>query len=291
MKTPELSIIILNYNTRDLLVTCLRSLSKVVNEVSFEVIVADNGSTDGSVEAVKDFDNRGFKIKLLKNGSNLGFAKGNNAARDLCEGEYILFLNSDTEVYPHTLRETVAYLRENIKVGVVTCKQVMLSGEIDPDSRRSFPTPWVAFTHFSFLDRIFPQSKIFAQYWYGYRSADEIFEIDVCQGAYFLTRKSILDEVDWFSEDYFLDGEDIDLSWKIKEKGYKILYYPLVSILHLKKATKKSIKSDKYVKAGVDSMEIFYRKYLWKKYPWIINLLVILGIRTMKIIRSIRRYF
>lgn len=288
-KMPELSIIILNYNTKELLVNCLKSLSRVAQEVDFEVIISDNGSTDDSLKAVKVLGDLSFNLKIQENQENLGFAKGNNAAKGLCAGKYILFLNSDTEVYSGTLKQTLAYLKENPQVGVVTCKQVMPDGKIDPDSRRSFPTPWIAFTHFSYLDRIFPQSKIFAQYWYGYRSEDEVFEIDVCQGAYFLTRKSVLDGVGWFSDDYFLDGEDIDLSWKIKEKGLKIIYYPLVSILHIKKATKKTIKNHRYIRAGVDSMEIFYRKYLWRRYPLVVNWLVILGIKLIKLLRSIRR--
>ena len=128
---------------------------------------------------------------------------------------------------------------------------------------------------------------MFAKYWYGFRSGELVQEVDVIQGAFFLTRKDLLDKVDWFSEDYFLDGEDIDLCWKIKDEGYEIIYYPDTFITHLKKATKRKFK-DISVGRGVDSMEIFYRKYLWNKYPFVLNLMVLAGIRLIKLVRLLK---
>jgi GT2 family glycosyltransferase len=272
----KLSVIILNYNTKDLTLKCVDSIVRNTKNLDYEIIVVDNGSEE-QIFRYKD-------IKILRNKTNLGFSGGNNSARKFTNGEYILFLNSDTEVYKDTLKETVKYMDRYSDIGALTCKTVLSNGGLDRDARRSFPTPWVALTHFSGLDRLFPKSKIFARYWYGYKSPDEIQEIDALQGAYFLTRKKILDEVAWFSEDYFLDGEDIDLSFKIKSAGYKIIYYPKVSILHIKKASKKA-RSLKSVMAGMNSMEIFYKKHLWENYPLILNLVVIVAIYIMKIIR------
>ncbi len=291
----ELSIVILSYNTKDLLKNCLDSLEKRKHEVKFKVIVVDNGSIDKSVEMVKkDFS----WVRLVENESNLGFAAGNNRAQGLCQGEYILFLNSDTLVNQNTLKETLAYLKGHPKVGAVTCKIKLPSGDLDKDARRSFPTPWVAFSHLSGLDRLFPSSKVFAKYWYGYKSADKIQEIDVLQGAFCMVRRQILDDLDWFDESYFLDGEDIDLCWRMKEKGWKNIYYPKVSIIHLKgvsKGKKGKVKTDlslsekrKFVMAGVNSMEIFYRKRLWKNYPLLFNLLLIGAIKILKMIRYVR---
>jgi GT2 family glycosyltransferase len=279
------------------------SLSKRRREISLEVIVPDNGSTDDSVEMVK----RDFPwVKVMENKENLGFAKGNNSARKYCHGEYILFLNSDTVVPEKTLRETVDFLKKNQNVGALTCKLVLANGQLDKDARRSFPTPWVSFTHLILrLDKFFPTSRIFAKYWYGYVSPNKLQEVDVIQGAYFLSPKKVLDEVDWFSEEYFLDGEDVDLCWKIHQMGLKIIYYPKVSILHLKGASKgkesitnKSFKTKvkkpslsermKFRMAGVNSMEIFYRKFMWKRYPLFLNLIVICGIKMMKLIRSVK---
>ncbi len=278
----KLSIIILNFNTKDLTLNCLRSLEKVKKEVQFETIVVDNGSSELFVIPTKVEES--LKIRLVKNKSNLGFAGGNNLARKYVKSEYVLFLNSDTEVHKNTLKETVKYLDEHINVGALTCKTILPSGKLDKDARRSFPTPWVAFTHFSGLDKVFPNSKIFSRYWYGYNSSDEIQTIDALQGAFFLTRKKVLNEVNWFSEDYFLDGEDIDLSWKIINSGYKNIYYPLVSILHVKKASKKK-RSLKSAMAGMNSMEIFFKLRLWKNYPLVLNFMVLIAIYLMKAIR------
>lgn len=289
MTKPELSIIILSFNTKDLLSDCLASLEKVQGELEFEVIVADNGSVDGSLEMVK----KNFPwVIALDNKGNLGFARGNNMARKIAGGEYILFLNSDTIVYKNALRKSLDFLKSDRKIGAVSCKLVLANGKLDRDARRRFPTPWVSFNRL-----ILGNGKL---YWYGDIPEDEVHEVDVIQGAFHLSPKKVLDEVGWFSEDYFLDGEDIDLCWKIRAKGYKIYYYPEVSILHLKGASKGKNEAKKKVPfasrlkfrmASVNSMEIFYRKFLWEKYPLIVNLLVVGGIKILKIIRFLKTAF
>lgn len=285
MKNIELSIIIVSFNTKDVLKDCLNSLRKVKKEVSFEVIVSDNGSSDGTVELMKD----DYKwVKLIDNSKNLGFARGNNLAKDVANGKYILFLNPDTLINKSTLRESLAYLKLHSDVGSMTCKILLENGKLDKDTRRSFPTPFVALTHFSGLDRIFPRSKTFAKYWYGYLDENVEHEVDVVQGAYHMTRREILDKVNWFDEDYFLDGEDIDLCWRIKELGYKIMYYPKFSIVHIKKASKKKSKSSLRITSGVKAMEIFYKKRLWDRYPFYINFLVLVGIKTLLMLRLIK---
>lgn len=280
----KLSIVILSFNTKKLLGDCLKSLKRAKSEIHFEVIVVDNGSKDRSVEFVK----KNYKwVRTVEVGENLGFSRGNNLARRIVKGEYVLFLNSDTKVNPGTLKETVEYMDEHPEVGALTCRTILPSGEIDKDAMRSFPTPWVAFTHFSYLDRLFPASKLFSRYWYGYLDVNEIQEIESLQGAFFLTSKRILDKVDWFDEDYFLDGEDIDLSWKIKRLTGKIIYYPNVSIIHVKKASKKGKRSLAAIMAGVSSMEIFYNKRLARNYSIVINALVYIGIKFLKVTRYI----
>lgn len=303
MSNPKLSIVILNFNTKELLRGCLKSLDRVTNEVSFEVIVVDNGSTDKSVEFVESLKSKMANIQLIRNKNNMGFAAGNNRARALCRGKYVLFLNSDTIVNKNTLKKCISYLEENSDVGAVTCLMVMPSGELDKDARRSFITPWIGLVHiFLKLDRLFPKSKLFGQYWYEYISPDVVHEIDVLQGAFFMTKKAILDKVGWFDEDYFLDGEDIDLSWKIMKKGWKRVYYPKVSIVHLKGATKgknatrftdagKGVSLSekmKYKMSGVNSMEIFVRKRLWNEYPLPLMIFVVTGIKVLKAIRFVK---
>ncbi|OGM28828.1 hypothetical protein A2962_05095 [Candidatus Woesebacteria bacterium RIFCSPLOWO2_01_FULL_39_61] len=297
MKKVKLSIVVLSYNTKDLLKNCLKSLEKVRNEVEFEVIVPDNGSTDGSPEMVeKEFP---WVKKVIKIGKNLGFAAGNNKARYFINGVYVLFLNPDAQVHTNTLFKTIKYLDSHADVGALGCKIVLPNGQLDKDARRSFITPWIGLTHIYLkLDRIFPKSKLFAKYWYGYISPNEEHEVDSLQGAFLLTRKRVLDQVGWFDEDYFLNAEDIDLCWKIKEKGWKIIYYPEVSITHIKGAAKGKTKETKkkvnlkeklkYRLAEVDAMELFVKKRLWKKYPLALNLFVLTGTKLLRLIRAIR---
>lgn len=291
---PELSIIILNYNTKELLDDCLESVKKRKDEVDFEVIVSDNASTDGGPDMVRE---KHPWVTLIE-GPNSGFSKGNNRAKKLVKGKYVLFLNPDTIVKKDVLFKTVRYLKEHKKVGAVTCKLVLPDGSLDKDVRRSFPTPWVSFTHLVLrADKFFPKSPLFGKYWYGYIPDTATHEVDAIQGAFFLTYKKILDKVGWFDEKYFFDGEDIDLSFQITKAGYKLVYYPDVEVIHLKGVTKGKVKKWKHKVplkqrlklrlAGMNSMERFYKKNLWKKYPVWFNWFVVFGIRSFKLVRRI----
>ena len=287
MNKTTLSVVIVSYNTREVLRNCLLSLKKVMLEVSLEVVVIDNASEDGSSEMVK---NNFEGVKLVQNSKNRGFGRANNQARDYAKGEYVLFLNSDTILHPSTLKESVNYLASNKEVGALTCKILLPDGSLDKDARRSFPTPWVSLTHFSGMDRLFPASRYFARYWYGYENNNKVHEVDVLQGAFFLTRKEILDKVGWFDTSYFLDGEDIDLCWKIKESGHNIIYFPKVSITHVKKASKKVKRNLRQILAGINSMEIFYKKRMWDRYPIFINYFVLSGIYLLRFFRTLKFY-
>lgn len=274
-RRKELSIVIVSYNTKEVLKSCLQSIESTSSKVNFEVIVSDNGSVDGSAEMVeKDFP----KYKLIKNNANLGFSKGNNAARKHVNSDTVLFLNSDTLVHENSFDLPFNYLWENRDVGAVTVKTILPNGEYDPDMRRRFPTPLVSLTHFSGFSKTYRYEDV---------SPETIQEIDVAQGAYLMAKKEVLDRVEWFDEDYFLDGEDIDLCWKVKELGYKIIYFPDVYITHIKKASKnvdrkKTLAS---VIRGVEAMRIFYSKHLETKYPFTINALVYTGINLLKFTR------
>jgi GT2 family glycosyltransferase len=140
MRRIKLSIVILNYNTKDLLEKCLGFIRKAESKTSTEVIVVDNGSVDGSVDLVK---NKFSWVKIIENARNVGFAAGNNLAKNKCQGEYVLFLNSDAFISENVLKEGIGYLDRNPDVGALTCKLVLASGKLDKDARRSFPTPWV----------------------------------------------------------------------------------------------------------------------------------------------------
>lgn len=290
MKSVDISIVIVSFNTKELLENCLQSLSAINKEAKFEVIISDNGSTDGSIEYIKQYSKKSpFDLKLIENNANIGFAKGNNVAKKFARGEYILFLNPDTIVHNGALSVSLDYLNKNPKVGAMTCRVELKNGTLDLDTRRRFPTPLIALSHFSYLDRLFPKS-IFDRYWYKEVSDNQMQEVEALQGAFFFTRKSVLDKVHWFDEDYFLDGEDIDLSFKIHEAGYVLMYNPQTNITHIKKGSKSKNKSLRSVTGGVDAMKLFYRKRLWKQYPLFVNLFVLFGINCMRALRVLKFY-
>ena len=278
MTKPKLTIIILNHDTSELLKNCLNSIYQYKNEVSFEVIVSDNASTDESVDLIKNQ----FKWVKLVQGPNISFSDGNNRARKYTKGKYVLFLNSDTIVHKNTLKKCVEYLDNHSNVGALTCKLVLPNGELDKDARRRFPTPWISF------------KKLFLgngrNYWYDEVSPEIIQEVDAIQGAFFLSRKNILDKVGWWDEKFIYDGEDLDLSYQIKKAGYEIVYFPQVSIIHLKKATKNKVVtiSLRAKMEGLNSMEYFFKKNLWNNYPIIFNYFVITGIKFLKLLRYLQ---
>lgn len=284
-KNIKLSVIILNYNTKELLEKCLESVKKCEGEVPLQVIVSDNASSDGSSDMVREK----FPWAALTEGPNEGFSKGNNRARLLAKGDMVLFLNPDTVVNRGVLKETTDFLMTHKDVGALTCKLILPDGSLDKDTRRRFPTPWISF------NRLILKNGY--KYWYLDVPDNVIQEVDAIQGAFFLTRKKILNDVGWFDEDYFFNGEDIDLCWKIRQAGWKIIYYPDVFIYHLKGVTsgksklwKPAISLRHKIKvklATVEAMEIFFRKRLFNKYPKVFSWFVILGIKVFKVLRLI----
>lgn len=286
MMKPKLSVIILNYNTKELLSDCLKSVKEHMDEVSMEVIVSDNSSNDGSQDMVK----KNFPWVKFIEGPNEGFSKGNNRAKSLVNSEMVLFLNPDTVVHKDVFAKTTKYLEEHPKVGAVTCKLVLQNGEMDKDIRRRFPTPRISFNKL-----VLGKTR---EYYYEDIPESSTHEVEAIQGAFFLTYKKLLDKVGWFDERYFFDGEDVDLCYQIYKAGYSLVYYPDVYITHLKGVTKGKVKkwrhklTDQQRKrirmAGVHSMELFYRKNLWNKYPLWFNYFVILGINLFKVVRYIR---
>jgi hypothetical protein len=278
-KKVDLSVIVLSFNTKDLLRHCLSSVFKSdLGNYHLQVIVADNASSDGSVEMLrKEFP----KVILVESKENYGFAKGNNAGLTKAKGRYILFLNSDTEVFPETLRIMLDYMERNPKVGLATCRVEFVDGSLDPASHRGFPTPGNAFTYFSGLEKLFPHSKVFSGYHLGYLDLQTSHQIDTPTGAFYLVRKKVIDEVGSFDERYFMYAEDIDLSLRIKKAGWQIMYLPLTKIIHFKKQSGRAKKEagevtpaakeirEKTIGYFFNSMKLFYDLHYKDKYPWV----------------------
>lgn len=275
----KLSIIIVNYNAGDFLNECLGSLEKARDEISFDVWVVDNASGDDSLKnAEKKFPD----FKYIKNSENLGFGKANNIALKQIKTEYILLLNPDSEVLTGTLKYMVEYMEQYSEVGVATCRVEKEDGSLDWASHRGFPTPWASFLYYFLKDD--------SLYHKTYQDLLKAHEVDAIAGAFFITRKSVLDKVGLFDEDYFLYAEDLDLCFRIKQAGFKVMYVPDVKIIHhkgissgLKKHSQEistaSLESRKRAfNSFYETMIIFYRKHLSQKYPFFINWLVYLGI-------------
>ncbi|MBI2607536.1 MAG: glycosyltransferase family 2 protein [Candidatus Doudnabacteria bacterium] len=262
----DLSIIIVSYNTKDLLRRCLRTCFGSATNFRFEVFVSDNGSTDGSVELIKqEFP----QVKLVENNANLGFSKGNNVALKQAQGRYSLLLNSDTEVNSDTFDLSIKYMDQNPAVGALSCKILLPDGSLDKSARRRFPNPTNSFFRLFGL-RKFSDYNITA-------GIDEEVEIDSGVGAYLMVRKEAIAQVGYLDEEFFMYGEDLDWCWRIKEAGFKIMYYPKASILHLKSASSKSLPFT-VIKWAHQAMKIFYRKHYAQKNNWLFNQLVYLGI-------------
>lgn len=283
-----LSIIIVSFNTKKITYQCLINLIKNFKKypLNYEVIVVDNASVDESVLMIEQLRKKWNRLKLIKSNKNLGFGKANNLGVKYSKGEYILYLNSDAIINDIDFNDLINLFKIRSDIGGLTVKVLLPNGEIDPASHRGFPTLWRSFTYFSGLEKIFKNipffNKIFGGYHLVHLNLNEIHEIEAPTGAFLLTKKEIIDKIGGFDEDYFAYGEDIEMAWQIKKLGYKIIYYPLWKVLHLKSMSGLKNKNAKIKKKTsfyfYDSMKIFYKKHYEKKYFWLINKLVYLAI-------------
>lgn len=255
----KLSVIIVNYNVKYFLEQALRSVQNAMQNVDgpVEVFVVDNNSKDASVQLVKEKFNW---VKLIKNTINTGFAKANNQAIQQANGEYVLLLNPDTVIEESTLSKVVSFMDANKNAGALGVKMIDGAGIFLPESKRGLPTPFVAFCKIFGLSTLFPKSKKFNRYHLGYLNDDAIHEVDILSGAFMLLRKKVLDKIGLLDEAFFMYGEDVDLSYRVVQAGYKNYYFPETTIIHYKgESTKKG--SLNYVKMFYKSMSIFADKH------------------------------
>lgn len=252
----KLSIIIVNYNVKHFLRQCLDSVERAIKDIDADVYVVDNHSRDDSVTFLKP---RYPNVNFIESNHNLGFARANNIAIRQSESEYVLLLNPDTIVGEHVLKNVLLFMDEHSDAGGAGVRMLKSYGESALESRRGLPTPLTAFYKMSGLCRMFPQSRRFGKYYMGYLPWDTPQKIEVISGAFCMLRRSVLDKIGLIDEDFFMYGEDIDLSYRIIKNGYNNYYVP-EKILHYKgESTQKS--SFRYVHVFYEAMLIFFRKH------------------------------
>ncbi|MBI5958033.1 MAG: glycosyltransferase family 2 protein [Chloroflexi bacterium] len=277
----DIGIVIVNWNTRDLLRDCLKSVA-ASEGVSYKVVVVDNHSADSSVEMVRgEFP----EVIVIANLDNVGYPKANNQgfrALGLDQGcgddvpRYALALNPDTVLPPTALRDMVAYMDADEKMGIAGPKLIMLDGNLDIACRRSFPTPEVSFYKMVGLSALFPRSRRFGRYNLSFLDPDIETEVDSVVGAFMMVRREAIRRVGLFDETYFMYGEDLDWAFRIKQAGWKVMYNPRVSVTHVKRAASR--QSSRAQREFYRAMLIFYRKHYRATTPWWLHSLILVGL-------------
>ena len=252
----ELTVVIVNYRVKYLLEQTLRSVEQAMQGMTGEVIVVDNLSGDDSIAFSRE---RHPQVTYIENQENVGFARANNQAIMQAQSEYTLILNPDTIITPRCLQEGIAWMQSHPKCGAIGARMMDANGVFLPESKRSFPTPWVSFCKIFGLSKLFPRSPWFAKYHLRYLSDEEPQCIDILSGAYMLCRTAVLQQLGGFDEDFFMYGEDIDLSYRIVKAGYENWFLPTPMIHYKGESTHKD--SMRYVRVFYDAMLIFYRKH------------------------------
>lgn len=283
----KLSVIIVSYNVKHFLEQCLYSVRAAVTDIDTEIFVVDNASVDGSVKMVRE---KFPEVVCIENEDNPGFARANNQAIKISTGEYILLLNPDTIVETDTFSKIVSFMDQHPDAGGLGVKMVDGTGKFLPESKRGLPTPGVAFCKVFGLSRLFPKSKLFNKYHLGYLDKEKIHEVEILAGAFMLMRKSVLDKVGLLDEAFFMYGEDIDLSYRITQAGYKNYYFPETRIIHYKgESTKKG--SLNYVFVFYNAMIIFARKHYSAKNARLFSMLINMAIYFRAFLSIANRVF
>jgi GT2 family glycosyltransferase len=253
----ELSVIIVNFNVRDFLRQCLFSVMLASENIDCEIFVVDNNSEDGSVGMIKsEFPD----VKLIINTVNSGFSAANNQAIKKSQGRFILLLNPDTIVEKDTFSKCIDFMNMHTDAGAIGIRMINGEGRFLPESKRAFPTPGIAFFKTFGLSFLFPKSLLLNKYYLPQIDYLETALTEVISGAYMFIRREALEKSGLLDEDFFLYGEDIDLSYRLLQTRYNNYYFPLVSIVHFKG---KSTSGDGYkdILHFYDSMRIYVSKH------------------------------
>ena len=265
----DLSVIIVNYNTRALTTQTVESVIRTTRGIDYEIIVVDNSS-----DKTQYFNSERANVKVIPRVENKGFGYACNIGVNVAIGRYILFLNSDTIMEEGTLKGAVDYMDSHRDTGCLGIKTLLKDGSFDHGCKRGFPTPFNSLCYVLRLDRLFPNVKKFGGYRLNYLSTDETNEVDSVSGAFMLIPRRVLDDVGLFDESIFMYGEDIDLCYRIKNAGYKVVYYADVKMTHLKGQSGLHTKNALVIKHFHNGIKRFYDMYYRDKYNFFVTLLM-----------------
>jgi GT2 family glycosyltransferase len=280
-----LSIVIVSFNCREHLLGCLESLREVARDLTCEVIVVDNASSDRTVAAVRE---RYPEVQLLRSSRNRGFAWASNRGLEHATGEHLLLLNPDTVVPPHALARAVRALEERPQVGMLGCKLVRPDGSLDKACKRGFPTPLSSLYYFTGMTRLAPHSRRLARYTAGHIGEDETAVVEAVNGAFMLVRREAVDAVGLLDERYWLYMEDLDWCYRFSQRGWPVLYWPEVEVVHAKAGSSGPHRRWRVNYAFHRGMWLFYRTHYAPTRPFPVTALVWLGIWSKLSVSALR---
>ena len=280
----DLSVVIVNYQTFELTRNTINSIFEYSYPFSYEILVVDNASSDDSLSKLQDYFKD--KVTFIASKENNGFAAGNNQALRVAKGRYVLLLNSDTIVWENTLENIYNYMEKHTDVGASGCRVLLENGDLDKACKRSFPNVKNSFFRLFHI----PTNSKDDNYNLDGLPDDEIYEIDCLTGAFMFMRAEALNEVGLLDETFFMYGEDIDLCYRIKKAGWKIIYYGESKITHLKGASSKKQKN-KLIYEFYRAMYIYYKKHHASESSFLVNIVVYIGIAVLCILKLFLNLF
>lgn len=281
----DLSIVIVNFNTRELTKQTVDAVCETTQNIEYEIIIADNSTSPKATYPEED-----KRVKLIANLPNNGFGNACNIGAAKAIGRYVLFLNSDTLVQQGTLEKCVKYLDENHDVGCLGIKTILPDGTFDHGCKRGFPTPWNSLCYVLGLDRLFPDNKKYGGYRLSYLSNEENHEVDSVSGAFMMIPRAILTKTGGFDESIFMYGEDIDLCYRIKLMGFKVVYYAGTFMIHLKGQSGLNTKNKVVIRHFHNGLRVFYDKYYKDKHSAAVTFLMHSAINVHHLMSLIRAF-
>lgn len=272
----DLSIIMINHNTKELTEKCIQSIFACKPAISFEIILIDNsGKEEQSYQAEQP------GVRVFSHLENKGFGNACNIGAEKSEGETLLFLNSDTLMQEGTLEKCLAYLKQHPEAGILGERTLLADGTLDHACKRGFPTPSASFYYFAGMDKKHPQSRKYGAYRQTFLQETAVGTVDAVAGSFMMMPRQVFRKAGGFDETFFMYGEDLDLCYRVRQLGYEVVYYGKASITHLKGQSGLHTKSKTVVHHFYNAMRIFYKKHYSKKYGLLVSSAVYLGIDFM----------